>query len=125
MLRRALRRRCPRCGGPAFRSWHQMREACPDCGLAFEREPGYWVGAVIINTTVIFATFLATLGILIAATWPNVPWMIVLIVTAIVNIVVPVVFYPMSKILWLGLELSWHPLEPHEIASAKARVENG
>jgi hypothetical protein len=34
-----------------------MRDHCPSCGLAFEREPGYWVGAVIINTIVIFATF--------------------------------------------------------------------
>lgn len=102
-----------------------MREACPTCGLAFEREPGYWVGAVTINTATIFATFLLTLGLLIAVTWPDVPWAMVLSITAIVNVVVPILFYPVSKVLWLGLEMSWHPLEPHEIAAADARLRSG
>lgn len=99
-----------------------MKEICAGCGFKFEREPGYWVGAIIINTTVIFGTFLLTFGGSILLTYPDVPWTTVLIVTALVNLIVPVVFYPISKSLWLGMELSWHPLEPQEIAEAAARA---
>lgn len=99
-----------------------MDENCRRCGLHFEREPGYWVGAVTINTTLIFATFLITFGGMVLVTWPDVPWAVVLIVTLVVNLVVPTVFYPLSKTTWLALELSWHPLESGEIQAASDRV---
>ena len=99
-----------------------MDENCERCGLHFEREPGYWVGAMIINTTVIFATFLVTFGGLILATWPEVPWTTVLVTTLAINLIVPTVFYPLSKTLWLALEMSWHPLEPEELRAAEARL---
>jgi uncharacterized protein (DUF983 family) len=99
-----------------------MRETCAACGLQFEREPGYWVGAVIINTTVIFATFLVVFGGLVLATYPDVPWGLVLVVTALANVIIPIVFYPISKSLWTGMELSWHRLEPDEIEAAARRL---
>lgn len=122
MIGRALRRRCPRCGGKAFDSYFRMKDHCPKCGLGFEREPGYWVGAVIINTVVSFGAFILVFGGLILATWPNVPWRAVLAVTVVANATIPVAFYPISKTLWLALELSWHPLEPGEIKQAGLRA---
>lgn len=99
-----------------------MRKHCPRCGLRFEREPGYWVGAVTINTIVIFGTFLLVFGGMVVLTWPDVPWATVLVVTALANVLVPTFFYPMSKTVWLALEMSWHPLEPEEIEAARNRV---
>jgi Na+(H+)/acetate symporter ActP len=99
-----------------------MREHCLSCGLRFEREPGYWVGAVIINTVVIFGTFLVVFGGMVFLTWPDVPWVVVLVVTVVVNTALPVIFYPVSKTTWLAMELSWHPLEDDEIADAAARA---
>lgn len=99
-----------------------MQEHCSRCGLRFEREPGYWVGAVTINTIVIFGTFLLVFGGLVVLTWPEVPWITVLIVTALANVSIPTFFYPMSKTVWLALEMGWHPLEPDEIEAARARV---
>jgi uncharacterized protein (DUF983 family) len=122
LIGRGLRRRCPRCGEPAFDGWFRMREHCSRCGFRFEREPGYWVGAVIINTTVVFATFLVVFGGMVLITYPDVPWVLVLTVTATANIAIPIVFYPISKSLWLGMELSWHPLEDEEIKAAIDRA---
>lgn len=122
MLKRAVRRQCPRCGRQAFTSWFEMEEHCSQCGFGFEREPGYWVGAVIINTAVIFGTFLIVFGGMVLITWPEVPWTAVLVATALANVVVPVAFYPLSKTVWLALELSWHPLEADEIAAANERA---
>ena len=99
-----------------------MKDFCDSCGLEFEREPGYWVGAVIINTTVIFATFLIVFGGMVLVTYPDVPWGVVLTVTALANIAIPVFFYPVSKSVWAGMELSWHQLEPHEIEAAAGRM---
>src|SRR5439155_12681997 len=57
-LWRGLTRRCPRCGGGnLFKRWFRMVPDCPRCALHFEREPGYWVGAVAINTMVIGMLF--------------------------------------------------------------------
>jgi len=99
-----------------------MKEVCPGCGFAFEREPGYWVGAIIVNTTVIFGTFLLVFGGSVFLTYPDVPWTTILIVTAVANVLIPIFFYPISKSLWAGMELSWHPLEPQEIEAAAQRV---
>jgi len=99
-----------------------MIEDCSRCGIRFEREPGYWVGAVIINTAVVFVTFVLVFGGMVLLTWPDIPWATVLVVTAVANVVIPAVFYPISKTIWLALEMSWHPLEPNEIEAADARV---
>lgn len=99
-----------------------MKDYCERCGLWFEREEGYWVGAVIINTTVTFATFIIVFSSLVAATWPDVPWPVVMGVTIVANAVIPVAFYPVSKAIWLALEMSWHPLEPAELKSASERA---
>jgi uncharacterized protein (DUF983 family) len=124
MIGRALRRRCPRCGESAFSSYFGLLEHCDRCGLRFEREPGYWVGALIINTTAVFGSFLILFvgGILLF--WPGVPWVGLMVVTIGLNAVLPVLLYPVSKTLWMALELSWHPLEEHEIAEAERVVSN-
>jgi uncharacterized protein (DUF983 family) len=45
-----LRQRCPRCHqGRVFRTATRMHETCPTCGLVFEREPGYFLGAMYIS----------------------------------------------------------------------------
>lgn len=118
MIWRALRRRCPRCGAKPFESYFRIKTHCDRCGLRFEREDGYWAGALIINTTVTFGAFLVIFVGAMVVFWPDVPWGAVLGVTIAANLAIPVVFYPVSKTLWLALELSWHPLEPHEMEEA-------
>ena len=122
MVRRALARRCPRCGARAFESYFHLADDCPNCGLHFEREDGYWAGALIINTTVTFLGFLLIFVGGVIVLWPEVPWGGLMIVTIAINVAVPILFYPQSKTVWAALELSWHPLEQHEIAEARARV---
>jgi uncharacterized protein (DUF983 family) len=119
---RAMRRRCPRCGTPAFDSYFTMREVCAGCGHKFERESGYWVGALIINTTFIFATFLVIFVGGMVATWPDVPWIALLILLVGLNVLVPIAFYPQSKTLWVAMELGWNPVEQLEAEEAAKRV---
>lgn len=123
MLVRALRRQCARCGGPGvFRTFGELKDHCPTCGFRFERESGYWVGAMIINTAVTFALFLITFVGGVVATWPEVAWTPVFVATILVCGVVPIVFYPRSKTVWQAIELSYHPLESQEIEAARAAL---
>lgn len=122
-LTRAMRRRCPRCDSPeAFTSFYELNDRCPGCGMRFEREPGYWVGAMIVITTLTFGLFLVLLVGGIVVTWPETPWNWLLGVTLAANLVIPVAIYPQAKLLWSAMELGWHPLEAHEIESAQRAV---
>lgn len=102
-----------------------MKSICPGCGHQFERESGYWAGAITLNTAFIFATFLVTFVGGMVLTWPDVPWTTLLIVLVILNVSLPILFYPLSKTLWVAMEMGWNPLEPEEIAAAESRVTQG
>lgn len=81
-----------------------MAAACPACGLEFEREEGYWVGAMIVNIVVTELVFGAVLVGGMLASWPDVPWTQLLIAGVVLNVAVPVLFYPRSKTLWVGID---------------------
>ena len=43
-------RKCPRClTGRVYNGIFKPRKTCPDCGLVFEREPGYYLGSFYIS----------------------------------------------------------------------------
>ena len=109
---RALRRRCPNCGGGGvWTSWLKMREACPTCGLHFERgEHGYIVGAYMFNIVfaeLVFAIILISIAV---ATWPAPPWTFLQYGGGILMIVLPFLFYPFSKTLFLAFDLTFRPV---------------
>jgi uncharacterized protein (DUF983 family) len=106
MIARALARRCPLCGNPGvFETWSRMKHSCGRCGHVFAREEGYWVGAIIVNLAVAETLF----GILfvgtIIFTLPDVPWQPLLVVALVTNAIVPVVFYPFSKTVWVAIDV--------------------
>jgi uncharacterized protein (DUF983 family) len=109
---RALRRRCPNCGGGSlFRSWLQLKEVCPDCDLRTDRwEPDYFLGSFVINFVVaeLLICAGALLGILL--TWPDVPWVALKWGLILFMIPTPALFYPYAKTLWLAIDLTFRPL---------------
>jgi uncharacterized protein (DUF983 family) len=111
MFWRALRRRCPACGaGPIFTRWLQMLDRCPSCGLGTTRgEAGYFLGAIWFN---LLAAEAFTTGLFIATvivTWPDVPWGTLQVTAPLEALVMPVLFFPISKGLFLAFDLSFRP----------------
>jgi uncharacterized protein (DUF983 family) len=106
MLGRALLRRCPRCGRTGiFSRWFDLPPSCPRCGLALEREEGYWLGAMAVNlgvTELLFGVLLITWAVL---AWPDVPWVWLTVAGLALNAIVPIVFYPFSKTIFLAIDL--------------------
>lgn len=99
-----------------------MAESCAGCGFVFEREPGYWIGAMIINTILATVALLAVFVGGWITFWPDVPWTGLLIAAMSVAVVVPIGAYPLSKSLWSAIELSYHRLEPAEQERARQRL---
>ena len=109
---RALLLRCPNCGQRRiFSRWFRLVEDCPRCGHHFERQEGYWLGAIAINTVVTLGAIIAGLVIPAVATWPDPPWSVISVIVVAISVVVPIVAYPFSKTLWVALELGMHPAE--------------
>src|SRR2546421_12002635 len=52
-LLRGLRLRCPVCGlSSIFQRPFKVRHHCPACGALFQREEGFFVGALMVNVVV-------------------------------------------------------------------------
>jgi uncharacterized protein (DUF983 family) len=106
MMARGLLKRCPLCGSRhIFESWSRMKHSCPRCGHVFELEQGYWVGAIIVNTAVTEAIFGILFIATLIATIPEVPWLPLLLVAVLTNTVIPIVFFPFSKTVWVAVNV--------------------
>lgn len=125
MVARALVRRCPRCGGRGwFRGWFAKGERCVTCGYKYERQDGFLLGAVTINTIVTFGLMAVALVGGLIATAPDFATVPVVVATVAVAVIVPIAFYPFSYTLWAAVDLKMRPLEPDEIADARAALRS-
>ena len=112
-LRAMLRQLCPRCRegkifhGSLFRGFPKMRETCPVCGLKFEREQGYFLGAMYIS----YAIALLAISALSLLVWKmsDLPfesivfWGFILFLP----LVPPITLF--SRVLWIYLDRSIDP----------------
>lgn len=105
MLLRGLLKHCARCGsGHLFRRWVSIKPDCPGCGLHFEREQGYWAGALAINFILTGGLYLITIGTILAITIPEVPVVPVLAIVIPIGVLGPIIAYPFSKTIWIAVD---------------------
>lgn len=106
-----MTRRCPYCGGGGiYKGYLELRESCPTCGVRFEREEGYFLGAYALNLIfaeilglgialfLIFGTGLRDAGLL----WQEV-------VAVALAVAFPLLFFPYSRTVWIAMDLTFHP----------------
>ena len=111
----ALLLRCPNCGSRGiFRSWFRLKDRCPRCGLQFEREEqGYQVGSYMFNIIVAELVFAAIFVTTLLMTWPDPPWNLLTYGGAALMVLMPVIFFPFSKTLFLAFDLIFRPAGHH------------
>ncbi|MFL6332725.1 MAG: DUF983 domain-containing protein [Pyrinomonadaceae bacterium] len=100
-LTRGARLRCPVCGTRSvFQSPFRVRPFCPACGTVFQREEGFFVGAIMLNVVTTEAVVLATAGLYLLL-FPGIDEPLLPILFA-VALLFPVAFYHHSWSLWLA-----------------------
>ena len=113
MLRGILALRCPRCRqGRLFSGLITMPERCASCGMYYEREHGYFVGAMAISYGLAVAIVAIVFGVVLWLTkWP-VEWVLLLSGGAFLPLA-PVCFR-YSRALWIHLDRRIDPVDPKD-----------
>ncbi len=100
-LGRGARLRCPACGrAHVFRAPFRVRPECAACGAVFQREEGFFVGAIMLNVVTTEAAVMAAAACCLLLSpgatqlWP----------AFAVALLFPVAFYHHSWSLWLAAD---------------------
>jgi uncharacterized protein (DUF983 family) len=108
MLGAGLRLKCPRCSvGPLYGRPFSMNSYCFHCGLKFEREQGYFVGAIYINYAATVSIAVPGFFILDAFTRMTIQQQLTIWIPFAV--VFPLLFFHHSRSLWLVLDHLFNP----------------
>jgi uncharacterized protein (DUF983 family) len=99
-----LWQRCPRCWqGRMFRGTFAMNDPCPVCGLLFQREEGYFLGAMYFSTalsTVLVGAFYIGLSLLFPA-WDG---LVVAAVSLALYLPLTPAVFRWSRVLWVWFD---------------------
>lgn len=97
-----LQQRCPRClRGKTFTGLWDIKQYCPVCGLEFEREPGYFLGAMYFSYGLAIITGLPTFVVLFLLGLSN---MWILIVLGIQLVLSSPLLVRYSRTMWLHMD---------------------
>jgi len=113
-IRRLLRSwvllKCPGCcEGTLFYGLFSMHQNCPLCSLKFEREQGYFVGAIYLNYAATVAV--AVPGYFFLDYLLNISLFAQLVIWIAFTLVFPLLFFRHSRSLWLALDTLFNPVE--------------
>jgi uncharacterized protein (DUF983 family) len=108
------RMRCPRCcDGKIYVHGMQMNERCPACNLLFEREPGYFMGALYISYALAIAFLLLCMWI-VSMLLPTLDlgWIVLICGLCFVPFVPMVTRY--ARVIWIFFDRWAWPSSPDE-----------
>ena len=118
LFTRALRRRCPHCGGGGiFKHWLSLHERCPTCGFIYEREEGYFLGAYALNLVV--AELIGFAIVIALLVWTGISILQLQIIAVVLAVGLPLLFFPFSRTLWMAVDLLLPP--PREVTTPNRR----
>ena len=101
-LLRALRLRCPVCAGSSIvERPFKVRHHCPSCDALFQREAGFFVGAILANVVTTEAFILA---VYVACLLAGLRYQLILALLFAAALLFPVAFYHHSWSLWLAFD---------------------
>ena len=103
-----LRHLCPRCRqGRIFRGWLAMYEACPSCGLQFNREQGYYIGAMYVS----YLLSIPPVLVLDVILWRLAHWSFGAAIMGAFVAYLPVVPFAvrLSRVIWIYVDRTFDP----------------
>jgi uncharacterized protein (DUF983 family) len=108
-----FRQRCPRCRAgnifrySIFRGFPRMHERCPVCDLKFEREPGYFLGAMYVS----YGLGVVIVAMIAALLWSVTDWWITKDTLWAVVLFLPLAptITLLARVLWIYLDQTIDP----------------
>jgi uncharacterized protein (DUF983 family) len=106
-----IRLRCPRCRqGQVFRGLLQMNDPCPRCGLIFQREEGYFLGAMyisyVLGSVVVGAEYFVSWLL-----WPDAPSLPLCLILFAGYLPLMPWLYRWSRVIWMHMDYFVSPGE--------------
>ncbi len=115
--------KCPRCQAGNFfavnnpynlKRFDEMNPLCPCCGERFEREPGYYTGALYVSyayyTALIITCFLVFEGLL---DW-DLSYFLTVLISLIILLTPPV--FRLARLTWINFFISYDAHKPTNCA---------
>jgi uncharacterized protein (DUF983 family) len=117
-----IRQRCPRCcKGKIFTGQFAMNDPCPVCGMIFQREEGYFLGAMYVSF--VLGTFMVGGGFFLIEwlfpTWSE--FLVLGVVISVYLLLVPAVFR-YARTIWIYYDRWTSPGDISAGAYEKARA---
>ena len=110
-LRAVAAGRCPRCqDGRIFRSRLAMHAVCPTCGMRFERESGYFTGAMYVSY-VLAVPVMAACVLAVHLIAPSLSFERTVGIGALCFLPFVPALFRWSRILWIHLDRTIDPSE--------------
>ncbi|HEV2128261.1 MAG TPA: DUF983 domain-containing protein [Thermomicrobiales bacterium] len=108
---RAFRRHCPYCGGGhIFDGWFTLKKQCPTCGVTYAYETGYFLGSYVVN--IVVTEFVAVAAVVALLIWSDLSVLQLQIAGVVLAVGLPILFYPFALLLWVALDVTFHPPNP-------------
>jgi uncharacterized protein (DUF983 family) len=109
-----FRQRCPHCcKGKIYAGGMQMNPRCPVCNLLFEREPGYFMGALYVSYALAIGFLLIAMAI-VSSLLPTVDlgWIVLICAGLFIPFVPMVTRY--ARVIWIHFDRWAWPSTPDE-----------
>lgn len=99
---------CPRCGShKTHTKYFSIRPNCLKCNLKFEREPGYWTGAMALNLVSTSLVIVVGLVAGLIMTAPEIAVVPIIATLAPIAILMPIIAYPYSQTSWMAVDYAF------------------
>jgi uncharacterized protein (DUF983 family) len=122
VLLRGLKLKCPDCGRAGiYESLLQVKHHCTHCGLIFQREQGYFTGALYVNIAVAEGSVLLAFLICLLVGVSNTDRMFAILIA--ISAVAPLLFFLHSRSFWLCFDYLIDPTRPHVRPNKDARAD--
>ncbi len=111
-----FKQKCPRCqqgnlfeykNSYRFKNITTMYKNCPHCGLKYEREVGFFYGAMYVSYALTVALWV-TLAVAIFTFYTMNPWLFLGIGVIALFLLLPII-YRMSRAIWLNIFVQYDP----------------
>ena len=124
VLGRSILLRCPCCGqGSVSKYWFKSPPACRHCGAIFEREPGFFLGAIFFSCAI--ATVAAAIVVVVLTVWDLASRESALALGLGLGLGIPLLFFPWARSFWLGIDQYFDPrsAQSHLTNDQRSRID--